>query len=324
MWFSSSTTNGKYNRLFTTTKHTIMTIPVAIERLLIFTDLDATLLDHDNYSFEAALPALNWLDDKNVPVIPTTSKTKAELAQIRKELNNAHPFIVENGAQISIPINYFLTQPKETTRSSCGKFWNRQWQNQSGLQSREHWHSVIETASKSLGLQIGSDLHTFHSLGTEGIIKATGLPEQSAKLANQRESSEPILLVESSTTDLQERKHALVNELRALGAGVVEGGRFIHVMPPNASKGTALQWLSDIYATTPRKTNQTLGEMTTIALGDSQNDVDMLETANYSILIRNPHKAFPTVAKASNLIKSDSCGPEGWNQSIRELLGIQD
>ena len=48
--------------------------------LLVFTDLDGTLLDHDSYSFEPARPALARLRSAGVPVIPTTSKTLAEVS----------------------------------------------------------------------------------------------------------------------------------------------------------------------------------------------------------------------------------------------------
>ena len=39
---------------------------------LVFTDMDGTLLDHDSYSFEPAVPMLQALDRAAVPVIPTT------------------------------------------------------------------------------------------------------------------------------------------------------------------------------------------------------------------------------------------------------------
>jgi mannosyl-3-phosphoglycerate phosphatase len=75
--------------------------------LLVFTDLDGTLLDHHSYSFTAALPALERLRKARVPVIPVTSKTLAELAPLMRELDNAHPCIAENGGLIALPPGYF-------------------------------------------------------------------------------------------------------------------------------------------------------------------------------------------------------------------------
>ena len=50
--------------------------------LLVFTDLDGTLLDHETYSFELALPAIDVLKEKNIPLIFCTSKTRAEIERI--------------------------------------------------------------------------------------------------------------------------------------------------------------------------------------------------------------------------------------------------
>ncbi len=59
--------------------------------VLVFTDLDATLLDHNDYSFEAARPALSRLRELDIPVIPNTSKTLAELETLTEALGNPHP-----------------------------------------------------------------------------------------------------------------------------------------------------------------------------------------------------------------------------------------
>ena len=68
--------------------------------LLVFTDLDGTLLDHETYSLEPALPALNTLKEKNIPLIFCTSKTRAEIEMIKSQLHSIHPFISENGGAI--------------------------------------------------------------------------------------------------------------------------------------------------------------------------------------------------------------------------------
>lgn len=67
--------------------------------LLVFSDLDGTLLDHESYSFEAARPALGALKALGAGIILATSKTAAEVAPLRAELGLSDwPAIVENGA----------------------------------------------------------------------------------------------------------------------------------------------------------------------------------------------------------------------------------
>src|SRR4030067_2555538 len=77
------------------------------DRILVFTDLDGTLLDHRTYSFEPARPALRLLRESAVPLIICTSKTRAEVEEIRASLGNPEPFVVENGGGVFVPEGYF-------------------------------------------------------------------------------------------------------------------------------------------------------------------------------------------------------------------------
>ena len=78
--------------------------------LMIFTDLDGTLLD-SSYSYEMALPALKLVSKGNIPLIICSSKTRAEIEVIRKDLGNNHPFVSENGGGIYISKNSKLQMP---------------------------------------------------------------------------------------------------------------------------------------------------------------------------------------------------------------------
>jgi len=53
---------------------------------LVFTDLDGTLLDHNTYGWEEAIPALELCRTRGVPVILVSSKTRAEMAALRCKL----------------------------------------------------------------------------------------------------------------------------------------------------------------------------------------------------------------------------------------------
>ena len=74
---------------------------------VIFSDLDGTLLDHRNYSFEPASKALGLISSKSIPLILCSSKTRKEIELYRTLLENKFPFISENGGAIFIPENYF-------------------------------------------------------------------------------------------------------------------------------------------------------------------------------------------------------------------------
>ena len=72
-------------------------------QLLVFTDLDGTLLDHHTYRFQAASPALERLREAGIPVILNSSKTRPEMESLQQQLGIEAPFIVENGAAAIIP-----------------------------------------------------------------------------------------------------------------------------------------------------------------------------------------------------------------------------
>src|SRR4030042_6545243 len=75
-------------------------------KILIFTDLDGSLLNHDDYSFDEALPAINRVKGSGIPLIFTTSKTRREVELLQKDLGINEPFIIENGAAVYFPSGY--------------------------------------------------------------------------------------------------------------------------------------------------------------------------------------------------------------------------
>ncbi|HEY4579910.1 MAG TPA: HAD-IIB family hydrolase, partial [Candidatus Acidoferrales bacterium] len=65
--------------------------------MIVFTDLDGTLLDYHTFSWTAANEALAEIERRRVPLVFCTSKTRAEIEALRRKIGNAHPFISENG-----------------------------------------------------------------------------------------------------------------------------------------------------------------------------------------------------------------------------------
>ena len=72
----------------------------ASQKILIFTDLDGTLLDRDTFKFDKIFNYIKELISKDISIIPTSSKTKKEIEKFNKELDENLPFVTENGAAI--------------------------------------------------------------------------------------------------------------------------------------------------------------------------------------------------------------------------------
>ena len=71
--------------------------------LLVFSDLDGSLLDIHTYEWQPAMPWLDKLQDYQVPVILCSSKSAAEMLDIQQDLGlEGLPFIAENAAVIQL------------------------------------------------------------------------------------------------------------------------------------------------------------------------------------------------------------------------------
>ena len=265
---------------------------------IIFSDLDGSLLDHFDYDFSAAEPVLVQLQDLKIPVIPVTSKTAAEVIQLRQELNISHPFIVENGAAIFIPKGYFPEKPQQYI--DMGEFWVR-----CNSMPRTYWLSLLAQHAK----QFYGEYETFSAVvemrGIKGLQTLTGLSEQAAALSHQRGYSEPIHWLGTSA-----RKLEFIQTITEAGGTLLQGGRFL-CLSDNINKGTALLELLSVY-----KKYWPKAEFESLAIGDSDNDIDMLEAASCALIIRSKNHCVPLLSKTTDQMISRTFGPEGWAEGV--------
>jgi mannosyl-3-phosphoglycerate phosphatase family protein len=271
-------------------------------KAVVFTDLDATLLDHFDYNFKAAIDDLQQLEQQGIPVICTTSKTFAELLEIRIKLSNRHPMIVENGAAIIVPQGYFAAELIENLPSKIKS--NDSHHGFISLifsQPRSYWQAML----KALKPSFRGCWKSFDELGCDGIMQATGLSAHDARLANQRDFGEPLLWLGSD-----QQQQNLINALQVMGAHVLQGGRFLHVSGAG-NKADAMTVLKQIY------TAQTKQIITCYALGDSQNDLAMLKAADKAALVRSPVNQLSQTIHAASIYHTTNTGPEGWAEAIQ-------
>jgi mannosyl-3-phosphoglycerate phosphatase len=66
-------------------------------KIVVFTDLDGSLLDFDHYSFEGARLSLERLKRHHIPVVFTTSKTRREVEVLRQEMGIDAPSLWRMG-----------------------------------------------------------------------------------------------------------------------------------------------------------------------------------------------------------------------------------
>lgn len=266
---------------------------------VVFTDLDGSLLDHDTYGWQPASAWLSRLQHAGVPVIPVTSKTRAELLSLRLELGLSNsPFIAENGAVIGLPPAW---QHARLDRNP---------DNVGGL--------CIKTPSLDVGFirrrlevlreRLGLSFRSMGEMTLDEIMEHTGLSEPQARLARVREGSEPLIWQDSEAA-LKHFAQALNDD----GLHLTRGGRFLHVMG-RVHKGDALHWLVDRFVALRGIQPFTLG------LGDGPNDVPLLEAVDLAVLIRGRHGQ-PVDVNAERLYRTHEHGPKGWAEGLDHWWG---
>lgn len=270
--------------------------------LLVFTDLDGSLLDHTTYDHAPASEWLERLRQWRVPVIINTSKTAAEVVVLYQTLGLDAPFVCENGAAIRLPASWCLDEtPDESGFATIV----------SGT-PRERLRAFLTTVRGREGFRFRG----FGDLSITDIARYTGLSEAAAARAAERSASEPLIWEDSE---------AALSRFRLLltGAGLslTRGGRFHHVMGEGSDKGRVIVQLSDRY-------QLIVGEKPiTVGLGDGPNDLPMLAAVDHAVLIRGEHDLDMTLDGAFArqttvpIYKTTQKGPAGWSEGLDHWLG---
>lgn len=262
---------------------------------LVFTDLDGTLLDHDDYSFSAAKDALELLRAKSIPLIIATSKTFSEVVGLQKELEIREPFIVENGAGIFIPEECVLTNE---------------------LPFKEDWIKVSKAQSyielRLFFAEIKRDypVKGFGDMTPEEVMDLTGLSAIEAINAMKRDFTEPFVLEDHSFAP------KIKQAANAEGLDIIQGGRFYHLVSLHQDKANAMLTLSHMYEEYHDK------KFTKIALGDSANDFTMIRTADVGVLVPLYDGSFSAIGEG-DITKAKYPGPKGWNSFMLEYFNGQ-
>lgn len=258
--------------------------------LVVMTDLDGTLLDHHSYSAAPAYQALAQLKERNIPVIFNTSKTRDEVLGLRQALDNHEPFVCENGSAVFVP------KPDNTG-------YNPEILGASYQEILKVLHQLQKKGYRFRG---------FNDMPATEVAALTGLSIDDAHLAKQRAASEPLVW-----TDTDDARSAFIEALRAHGLQATQGGRFLHVMG-NTDKSNGVDFFRQYYHHhwgVPQHGNNRLR---IAALGDGENDRQMLEAADYPIVIPG---AKSTLTLASpHAVTADAAGPKGWNTCLLALL----
>ena len=258
------------------------------KQIIIFTDLDGSLLDKDTFEFHEIEDYFRDLVSKGIKIIPNSSKTKAELSNFNKQYNLNLSFIAENGSSIhglnlihaNLPEKVSLSRPT---------------------------NQIYEIYNENISSDLKNNITFISKLNIKEQQEIFGLPLDKIKLALKRNNSLPIQF-----NGNEFEKNEFIKIMNNAGLAVQTGGRIMNICDKVNKSEAIIKTLELI-------SNEIQNDIITIGVGDNQNDIAMLKETDYSCLVKNDNFD-SSLINIDNLIKSSEPSPLGWADVIKTAI----
>ena len=255
--------------------------------IIIFTDLDGSLLHRDNFKFDEIKDYVKSLIDQEIIIIPNTSKTEKEIDGFISELGSDLPYISENGSSIhglnlinsNFPNKIVLSRDKQ---------------------------ELIEIFNSKVPENLKAKCKFISKMNSKEQTNIFGLQENNLKNALNRKYTIPFLFEGD-----KKEKNRLFNILKSSSLTMQEGGRVLN-LGDKTDKVKSMNQVLKIYKKVESK-------IKVIAVGDNFNDLDMLRNCDIPCLVFNDQFKQDQI-NIDNLIVSNKPSPEGWADVIKTAL----
>ncbi|WP_411282288.1 HAD hydrolase family protein [Gemmatimonas sp.] len=276
--------------------------------LLIATDIDGTLLDHDA---QLPFPAHAWRIAiqqlaarlARCTVAFASSRTLVELLVLQRALGVRGPCIAEDGAVLALDVDdatdaRLAHLPPDDTLTFGRRtvhIWTRA-QRTSSLRAIMSDINAVQRADASR-----LDQAALSALG----FRTTGAIRRALHARHHSLLLDPTRLFGDEASAI--RRAAAVRGLQ-----LRRGGRWL-TLADTTGKGTALAMLrhfQNLCGVSPF----------VVAIGNEENDLSLLQKADLAFVIHNPGRGpHPALASISDAVVLDSEGPGGWLDMLNHL-----
>ncbi|WP_175501276.1 HAD hydrolase family protein [Poseidonocella pacifica] len=167
-------------------------------------------------------------------------------------------------------------------------------------------YEALRAALREIPADLRRMFRGFGDMGVDEIMRHTKLDFEAAARAGDRSHSEPGLW---SGTD--EDEASFLAALATHGVAARRGGRFL-TLSFGGTKAGAMAGIITKYQ--PART---------LALGDAPNDTEMLELADFGVIVRNDHgPGIPELPgeKNGSIRRTELAGPAGWNKAVLDVV----
>ena len=255
--------------------------------LIIFTDLDGTLLHRETFKFDPIKDYIKELINNEIIIIPNSSKTEKEIEKFNEELGVELPYISENGSSIhglnlinsNFPNKIILSREKE---------------------------ELLKIFNLKIPEKIRDKCLLISKLDKKRQEIIFGQKDAKLKDVLNRKYTLPFLF-----SGEKKEKNRLLKILNANSLTLQEGGRVSNLCD-NVDKVKSMNKVIRILKKTEDK-------IKTIAVGDNYNDLDMLKNSDVPCLVFNDQFKLDQI-NIANLVFSNQPSPEGWADVIKMAL----
>ena len=263
-------------------------------KVVIFTDLDGSLLHRDTFKFDSIKEYIIGLISQGIIIIPNSSKTEKEIEKFNEELGVKLPYISENGSSIqglnlinvNFPNKIILSREKE---------------------------ELLKIFKDKVPEQLRDKCVQISKIIKKEQEKIFGQTDDKLKNALNRKYTLPFLFVGNKN-----EKNKLTKILNSNLLTLQEGGRVLNLCD-NINKIKSMNRVIKIL----KKTEDTIK---TISVGDNYNDLEMLKNCDVPCLVFNDQFKLDKI-NIDNIIFSNNPSPEGWADVIKmalEKIGYSD
>ena len=256
-------------------------------KIVIFTDLDGSLLHRDTFNFDSIKDYIISLVSNGIIIVPNSSKTENEIEKFKDDLGIELPYILENGSAIhglnivnqNFPNKIILSREKE---------------------------ELIKIFNDKVPEQLRDKCVQVSRLNKNEQERIFGQKDNNLKNVLNRKYTLPFLFKGDKN-----EKNKLSKILSNNSLTLQEGGRVVNLCD-NINKVKSMNKVIKILKKTEDK-------IKSIAVGDNYNDLDMLKSCDVPCLVFNEKFKLDQI-NIDNLIFSNLPSPEGWADVIKKAL----